>query len=176
MSANDPPSTPSAGSSSTPSTASDESKKPAKPLMGGLVALVKDEWSAWTGGKPNSDWSSLETAATENTSPNQLRPVYASAAQKGYNHRRTGLTTKFTPASDLSVFQTAVWNHLVDTGMDTIAYLQDPEDSDKMSNVVKSHARFTMDLARFKSPSMTNTTRQTMLLHVLTYSHPLKTL
>ena len=119
--------------------------------MGGLVALVKDEWSAWTGGKPNSDWSSLETAATENTSPNQLRPVYASAAQKGYNHRRTGLTTKFTPASDLSVFQTAVWNHLVDTGMDTIAYLQDPEDSDKMSNVVKSHARFTMDSAKVLS-------------------------
>ena len=121
----------------------------AKPIMGGLVALVKDEYSPWTGGKPNCDWTALaEPAATENTSPNQLRPVYASAAQKGYNHRRTGLTSPFSATSDLSVFQNAVWNHLLDTGMDTIAYLQDPEDQTKMTNVVKSHARYTVESAK----------------------------
>jgi hypothetical protein len=124
------------------------SNKPIKPLMGGLVALVKDEWSAWTGGKPNSDWTELETLVLDITSPNQLRPVHASAAQKGYNHRRTGLTTKFNPSSDWTVFQTAVWNHLRDSGMDTIAYLKDPEDDKKMSNVVKSHARYTVDSAK----------------------------
>jgi hypothetical protein len=56
-----------------------------------------------------------------------------------------------TPSSDLAVFQTAVWNHLVDTGMDTIAYLQDPEDSTKMTDVVKSHARYTVDNAKLLS-------------------------
>ena len=144
-----PPGTPAVATSMSPTGAAQDDTKPIKPIMGGLVvALVKNEWSAWTGGKPNSDWSGLETVISENTSPNQLRPVYASAAQKGYNHRRTGLTSKFTPSSDLAVFQTAIWNHLVDTGMDSIAYLQDPEDDKKMSNVVKAHARYTVDLAK----------------------------
>ena len=121
----------------------------AKPIMGGLVALVKDEYSPWTGGKPNHDWTGLAVpVATENTTPNQLRPVYASAAQKGYNHRRTGLSTPFSTTSDLTVFQNAVWNHLLDTGMDTIAYLQDPEEPTRITNVVKSHARYTVDSAR----------------------------
>ena len=118
----------------------------AKPIMGGLVTLVKDEYSPWTGGTPNHDWTALATPkATENTSPNQLRPVYASAAQKGYNHGRTGLSTPFSISGDLSIFQNAVWNHLLDTGMDTIAYLQDPEEQTRMTNVVKSHARYTVD-------------------------------
>jgi hypothetical protein len=33
--------------------------KPAVPTIGGLTALSKDEWSAWTGGKPKADWSGL---------------------------------------------------------------------------------------------------------------------
>ena len=142
---------PTPGGTSGADTPSSSVSKPAKPIMGGLVALVKDDWSAWTGGKPKYDWTGLEHPLDDNTSPNQLRPVYASAAQKGYNHRRTGLSTQFTPSSDLAVFQTAIWNHLVDTGMDTIAYLQDPEDSTKMTNVVKSHARYTVDTAKLLS-------------------------
>ena len=31
--------------------------KPDKPIMGDLVPLSKDYWSAWTGGKPLADWS-----------------------------------------------------------------------------------------------------------------------
>ena len=41
---------PSSGTSITPET----------PLMGGLTLVTKDEWSAWTGGKPNSSWSGLD--------------------------------------------------------------------------------------------------------------------
>ena len=149
MSSSDTPTT------STPSADTPSVSKPTKPIMGGLVALVKDDWAAWTGGKPNHDWTGLASPMDDNTSPNQLRPVYASAAQKGYNHRRTGLSTQFTPSSDLAVFQTAIWNHLVDTGMDTIAYLQDPEDSTKMTNVVKSHARYTVDTAKLLSTVQT---------------------
>ena len=123
--------------------------KPPKPIMGAVIALSKDSWSAWTGGKPKTDWTGLDSSAQlETTSPNQLRPVYVSAAQKGYNHRRTGMTNQFKPSDDLVSFQNSVWDHLTDTGMDTIAYLPDPTDDSKMSNVVKSHSRYTVQSAQ----------------------------
>jgi hypothetical protein len=123
--------------------------RPDKPTMGNIVSLSKDDWSAWTGGKPASGWMCLDaTASDELTSPNQLRPVHASASQKGYNYRRTGMTTQFTPTSSLVDFQNAVWEHLTDCGMDTIAYLPDPEDSLMMTNVVKSHSRYTVQTAK----------------------------
>jgi hypothetical protein len=122
--------------------------KPAVPTIGGLTALNKDEWSAWTGGKPKADWSGLVDHTFDSTSPNQLRPVYVSAAQKGYNYRRTGLKDTFKPTDDLIAFQNSVWNHLTDTGMDSIAYLKDPLDATKMTNVVKAHARFTVQSAK----------------------------
>ena len=123
--------------------------RPDKPIMGNIVSLSKDDWSAWTGGKPASSWMCLDaTASDELTSPNQLRPVHASASQKGYNYRRTGMTTQFTPTSSLVDFQNAVWEHLTDCGMDTIAYLPDPEDSLLMTNVIKSHSRYTVQTAK----------------------------
>ena len=126
----------------------DADGKPPKPIMGAVTALSKDSWSAWTGGMPKSNWTGLDPSAQlDTTSPNQLRPVYVSAAQKGYNHRRTGMSTPFKPADDLTSFQNSVWDHLTDTGMDIIAYLPDPTDETKMSNVVKSHARYTVQSA-----------------------------
>jgi Zinc knuckle len=123
--------------------------KPDKPIMGNIVSLSKDDWSAWTGGKPASGWTGLDpSAADELTSPNQLRPVHASASQKGYNYRRTGMTTTFSPTSSLVDFQNAVWDHLTDCGMDTIAYLPDPENELLMTNVVKSHSRYTIQTAK----------------------------
>ena len=125
------------------------SNKPQTPIMGGITLLAKDEWVAWTGGTPKADWSGLDPSSlTTNTTPNQLRPLYASSSQKRYNHRRTGLTNVYSPSADLTVFQNAVWNHLLDTGIDSIAYLQDPEDGSRMTNVVKSHARFTVQSAK----------------------------
>ena len=135
--------------SSTEAGAADVAVKPVNPIMGDVILLSKDSWSAWTGGKPKADWTGLDPSApTESTSPNQLRPVFVSAAQKGYNHRRTGMTTLFKPADDLISFQNSVWNHLVDTGMDSIAYIPDPTDAEKMTNVVKSHARYTVQSAQ----------------------------
>ena len=88
--------------------------------MGEVIALSKDTWSAWTGGMPNADWTGLDPSAQlETTSPNQLRPVYVSAAQKGYNHRRAAMSTLFKPTDDLVTFQNSVWDHLTDTGMDS---------------------------------------------------------
>jgi hypothetical protein len=46
------------------------------------------------------------------------------------------MTTLFKPADDLISFH-AAWDHLVNTGMDSIAYLPDPTDKTKVSNVVK---------------------------------------
>ena len=119
------------------------------PIMGGLTQLAKDETAAWTGGRPKSDWTALDPKAPSTyTSPNQLRPAFASASQKGYNYRRTGLTSKYKLGDDLSVFVSAVWKHLRDTGMDTIAYLPDPEDPTTMNDVVNNHARYTLDSGR----------------------------
>ncbi|KAI2502610.1 hypothetical protein MHU86_11875 [Fragilaria crotonensis] len=77
-----------------------------------------------------------------------LRPVYVSAAQKGYNFRRTGHKISFKPSDDLISFQNVVWDHLKDTGMDSIAYLRDPTDDAKMTNVIKAHARYTVQSAK----------------------------
>ncbi len=68
------------------------SSKPLVTLIGGITLVTKDEWSARTGGKPYHTWTGLDSsiALLEHTSPNQLCPVYFSAAQKGYNFRRTG--------------------------------------------------------------------------------------
>ncbi|KAI2510749.1 hypothetical protein MHU86_3697 [Fragilaria crotonensis] len=134
--------------SSSEAGAADVAVKPVNPIMGDVILLSKDSWSAWTGGKPKADWTGLDPSApTESTSPNQLRPVFVSAAQKGYNHRRTGMTTLFKPADDLISFQNSVWNHLVDTEW-TVSHIPDPTDTEKMTNVVKSHARYTVQSAQ----------------------------
>ena len=97
--------------------------------MGDLVQTSKDEYSGWTGGKPKSDWSGLDPkASTEFESPNQLHPMYAKAQMDAYNGRRAGLETKFDAKDDLAVFEEEVWKHLLDSGLDTIAYLPDIED------------------------------------------------
>jgi hypothetical protein len=45
-------------------------------------------------------------------------------------------------------FQNVVWELFKDTGMDSIAYLKDPSGSVKMTNVIKAHARYTVQLAK----------------------------
>ena len=85
-----------------------------KPIMGNIVSVSRDEWSAWTGSKP--DPGSIR--APPMTSRHQTN----SASQKGYNFHRTGMTNLFTQVSSLVDFQNAVWDHLTDCGMDTIAY------------------------------------------------------
>jgi hypothetical protein len=88
------------------------------------VSLSRDDWSAWTGGKPAPGWVGLDPSAADDiTSPNQLRPVHASASRKEYNFRRTSMTTLLTQANSLVDFQNLVLDNLTNCGMDTIAYL-----------------------------------------------------
>jgi hypothetical protein len=64
------------------------------------------------------------------TSTNQLRPVYVSATQKGYNFRRIRHKISFKPSDGLIIFQNAVLEHFKDTGMDLLptsrTHYQDP--------------------------------------------------
>ncbi|KAI2500374.1 hypothetical protein MHU86_14117 [Fragilaria crotonensis] len=92
------------------------------------------------------------TAPVELPAPSSSKPLVPSLgnhfAQKGYNFRRTGHKISFKPSDDLISFQNVVWDHLKDTGMDSIAYLMDPTDNAKMTNVIKAHARYTVQSAK----------------------------
>jgi hypothetical protein len=95
-----------------------------------------------SGGLPKEDCSGL-IAPSWVVSPLQLRPAYIGDSQKAYKCRITGLKDKYEEASDISYFADEFWRHLEATGMDTIAYLMDPETSDVVSVVLK-HIRFTV--------------------------------
>ena len=90
----------------------------------------------------------LNKAPPESKSPNQNRSTHTSTSHKGYNQRCVGLSTKFSKTDDILVFQKKVWKHLVNNGMDTIAYLPDPEIANQMISVVNKHARFSVKSAR----------------------------
>ncbi|KAI2493005.1 hypothetical protein MHU86_21536 [Fragilaria crotonensis] len=78
----------------------------------------------------------------------QARTLATDEDPEGYNFRRTGHKISFKPSDDLISFQNVVWDHLKDTGMDSIAYLRDPTDDAKMTNVIKAHARYTVQSAK----------------------------
>ena len=118
--------------------------------MGDLIQITRDEWGVWTGGKPNSGWTERDESSPPSfTCPNQLRPIKIVDAQKSFNHRSEGLKDEFKVGDDLQAFQNRLWVHLEETGMDTIAYVPDPE-TNEMVNVVLDHARFTVDMVATK--------------------------
>jgi hypothetical protein len=120
--------------------------KPLKPTMGDLTQVSDTAWDAWTGGRPKPSWVGLDNLNGLD-SPNQLRPIYASSAQKGYNYRKKGLDIKFNRKDDLQVFQKKVKAHLVDCGMDTIAWIEDPIDASRKVYIIYDHPRFTQESA-----------------------------
>ena len=137
-----------AGPTGPPAASMTTAVTPTKPKMGGIVQLTKDEWAAWTGGKPQASWSGLDSTAVNNyDSPNQLRPASSASSTKGYNLRKEGLSDKFKRSDDLSIFQRKVIAHLQDTGMDTIAYLPNPIDSSQMIHIVTDYARYSISTA-----------------------------
>jgi transposase InsO family protein len=113
--------------------------------MGGLAEL-DDKFVAWTGGEPDDTWTGLKVSTPDFNSPNQLR---STNDVKGYNHRKTGLSTKFKKTDLLMPFKKLVQAHMKDTGLDTVAHL--PDMRKKMSHVITDHARFTLDSARTSS-------------------------
>ena len=143
---NPAPETPS-GATPTPASTSAPPLMPPAPKMGGLVQTSKDEFTPWTGGKPNLDWTALDALEPNMfRSPNQQRSLYTKSSTDGFNFRTTGLTTQFGKADNFKQFADKVLEHLQDTGMDTISYLPDPaEPTVRMLSVVTHHSRFTFD-------------------------------
>ena len=120
-----------------------------KPTMGNIAAMTSSEWSAWTGSKPKYDWSGLHASApSDYAMPNQLCPIYVSSAQKGYNHWCKGIDDKFTKGSDRFNFAKLVWKHLVDTGMDTVAYLPSTKDPQEMVSIVQYYSHYSLKTTR----------------------------
>jgi hypothetical protein len=118
--------------------------KPKPPTIGGVMELTPDDFVAWTGGKPNLLWTASDPGHLENTSPGQFRSHSVSTSQKSHATRQTGLATKMTRKGDLKRFETNVWSHLRDTGLDTISYLPDAVDTTQVSSVVTKYTRFSV--------------------------------
>ena len=116
--------------------------KPAVPVLGGIQEVGTDLFAAWTGGKPKSDWLGLEDPTPSIIGPNQYRGTSISSQAKSRSYRVQGLETKFSKDSDLATFEKKVTKHLIQHGLDSIAYVPDPVDATKMISVITTHARF----------------------------------
>ena len=109
--------------------------KPKAPIMGGILQVSGTEYCAWTGGKPKADWSGLnDAAATAPAEDYQLRPSSPGSAQKSTAYREKGVKTKFKEGDNLVDFVRVTKEYLKRTGMDTIAYLADPNNATEMLN------------------------------------------
>lgn len=118
--------------------------KPPVPQYGGVREVGADSWAAWTGGMPKGDWTGLEQPKPASINPGQYRSNSISGMAKSQVYRVQGLETKFTKDSNLLIFQKEVMEHLTQHGLDTITYIQDPVDNDKVVSVLTEHARFTL--------------------------------
>ena len=117
--------------------------RPPQPKFGGVEETSIDVFTAWTGGKPRADWTALEDPNPTSIDPNQYRSNSISGSAKSKHYRTSGLDAKFTCESDIHVFQKDVWNHLVEFGMDTITYMEDPFNTGtEVVSVIFNHARF----------------------------------
>lgn len=131
--------------------------KPDKPTMGNVTQLSTDEWATWTGDKPKSDWSGLDTkAGTKVKSSNQLRLVHAGSQVKGCNHCKRGVEIKFKKTDDIIGFQTKIWSHLKDCGVDAIACISNPAESTMMRSIITNCSQHTKDLAKMASAMVTS--------------------
>ena len=131
------------------------SPKPNNPKMGTTEETYNgsgDYYYAF-GGEPLPDWSSIKDLNTRLLSDLCFRSVDPVSGQKSSVLRTKGLTTKYQRKDKLAVFQKQVWTHLKKHGLDTIGYLQDPNDSTSCLSVVTHHARYTGDLNKAQSLS-----------------------
>ena len=88
------------------------------------------------GGVPKPNWSGLKDPNPTNVEPKQQRPTGINSAAKSQHYRTTEMEVKFSRDKDLLTFQRKVTKHLVDNGLDTIAYLPDPSDPTQVISVI----------------------------------------
>ena len=117
--------------------------KPDTPTMGGIEQTGTDSWNVWTGGAPNHNWTGLLDGNPSHISPSQYRPTSVTSQAKSRAYRIAGLEQKFSRTGDFHQFQRRVKKHLVNHGMDTIAYIPDPSKT-KMINVIDKYALYSL--------------------------------
>ena len=122
--------------------------KPPDPQMGKCEETYKGSKKYYYvfGGKPEPDWSGLQGNQNRSVSDLCYRTLDPVAGQKGTVIRTKGLSKEYESKASLTDFLSDVWEHLVKFGLDTIAYLPDPRDPNKVLNAVKQHAQFTGDM------------------------------
>ena len=111
--------------------------------MGAVLQTDVDKFVAVVGGKPKPDWSGLEEPITSSVvEATRHRPTATSPSAKGQERRRKGQEPAFKIGANLKDFVENVEKHLEETGMDTIAYVQDPADPNRVSSCVADYPRF----------------------------------
>jgi hypothetical protein len=106
--------------------------------MGVVMRLNKDFYVAVVGGKPNDSWKGLEKPMdlAEMTSY-QHRPTLTNESTKANVNRIKGQDNPYeSDSKKIKEFVENVYKHLKDYGMDTIAYVPDPMDKNRMTNYV----------------------------------------
>ena len=123
---------------------------PTKPIMGSVDETYpgSNVYYLSFGGVPKSDWSGRDSASNSPVTDLCYRPIDPVAGQKGSVYRSKGLDNKLKKGSKLSDFQREVTDHLVRYGLDTISYLPDPKEGNKVRCVVTHHARYTSDILK----------------------------
>ena len=138
------------GGTTTSTTSQVNIQKPSDPKMGTTEETYPGSGDFYYtfGGEPLPDWSNIKDPSTRLLSDLCFRPVDPVSGQKSSVIRTTGLKHSFSRKDKLTVFQKQVWNHLRKHGLDTVTYLQDPNDNSTCLSVVTHHARFTSDLTK----------------------------
>ena len=127
--------------------------KPADPVMGTTEETYPGSESYYYafGGAPKSDWSGIKDPTTRLISDMCCRPTDRVSGQKATISRQKGLELKYAQGVKVSDFQKKVLDHLKDYGLDTIAYLPDPQAEAStldVLNVISHHARFTGNMEK----------------------------
>ena len=127
--------------------------RPTDPIMGIFVEQHppgSGKWNARMGGKPNSEWTGLQSDQVFKATPFHYRRSEMTSDSKGFLIRSTGLSSKFNMTDDVLQLQQHVWKHLTSHGLDTITYLQDPTAPSSVIDVIRNHAKFSANLKTTK--------------------------
>ena len=124
-------------------------RKPPNPTMGVYTESYhgSKEWTASSGGVPLRNWSGIDHSAPKSSSsPWKNRPLSQAARSKIYRYLINPLEPKFEEGLNINHFRKDVNKHLVTYGLDTIAYLPDPSNNNKVANVVIDYPLFVGNL------------------------------
>ena len=129
--------------------------RPDDPLMGTTEETYDGSNSYYYafGGKPDAHWMYIDGLDDRRLSDQCFRPIDPVSGQKSSSFRQKGLAVKFTSKQRISDFQDNMWEFLRHHALDTVAYLQDPKNSNEVLSVVVHHSHFTPDLDKTKQLS-----------------------